>query len=266
MPRKRSGSGIEGVSSQPKEPEVKKPTERIPKREILGLVPTRGGSKGLDNKNLRNLEGKPLLAYTIEAAQKCADLTKVLVTTDSANIAAVAKEFGAEVYRHPTELSEDRKPTFPVIQYVVRDLINSGNAFELITTMRATSPLRSPEDITKAINLLLETNADSVVSLVADTTGHPIRLKELGPNLEIKPLAPGEEHAPIVRQDLPVVYRRNGAIYVTKTPIILGGSLFGADSRGYVMPKDRSVNINDEVDLILAGALLRAREDGEQKN
>ena len=233
------------------------------KKEVLGLIPTRGGSKGLENKNIKMLEGKPLLAYTIEAAQHCADITQVLVTTDDANIEAVAKEFGAEVFRHPAELSADGKATFPVIQYVVRDLINSGNMFELVTSMRATSPLRTPEDITNAINLLLETDADSVVSMVADQTGHPIRLKTLDDNLRISSMQCGEENSPMIRQDLPMVYRRNGAIYVTKTPTILSGSLFGHDSRGYVMPKSRSININDEVDFICAAALLQANERGE---
>jgi len=264
MPKK-TGEGMGGNPSSPDKKNIA--SENVPKgREILGLIPTRGGSKGLDNKNIKMLEGKPLLAYTIEAAKKCADITKVLVTTDSDNIAAVAKEFGAEVYRHPAELSEDGKATFPVIQYVVRDLINSGGAFELVTTMRATSPLRSPEDITEAINLLLKTEADSVVSLVADSTGHPIRLKSLDADLKITPLASGEENSPVIRQNLPMVYRRNGAIYVAKTPTILGGSLFGKDSRGYVMPKSRSVNINDEVDFVCAAAILKAKERGELKD
>lgn len=231
---------------------------RFNKREVLGLIPTRGGSKGLENKNIRLLEGKPLLGYTIEAVQKCADITRVLVTTDDANIESVAKEFGAEVFRHPPELSTDGKATFPVIQYVTRDLINSGSAFELITTMRATTPLRNADDISNAINLLLKTNADSVVSLVADQTGHPIRLKMVDGDLRITSLQPGEEDSPVIRQNLPIVYRRNGAIYVTKTPIVISGSLFGTDSRGYIMPKERSININDEVDFICAAALLKA--------
>ncbi|MCW1930324.1 MAG: acylneuraminate cytidylyltransferase family protein [Candidatus Kerfeldbacteria bacterium] len=213
----------------------------VPKRrEILGLIPTRGGSKGLEGKNLRILEGKPLIAYAIES---------------------VAKEFGAEVFRHPAEFSNDGKPTFPVIQYVTRALINAGDLFELVTTMRATTPLRHAEDISGAIQQLLDTNADSVVSLVADPTGHPMRLKQVGPDLRIIPIHLGEEDAPIVRQDLPLVYRRNGAVYVTRTPIILGGSLFGRDSRGYIMPKERSININDEVDFICAAALLRAARE-----
>lgn len=231
-------------------------------REILGLIPTRGGSEGLENKNIRSLEGKPLIAYTIEAAQQCADITRLLVSTDNADIESISRDYGVEVFRHPPELSTEGKATFPVIRHVVRDLIDSGEVFELVTTMRATSPLRAPEDITKAINLLIQTNADSAVSLVADPTGHPIRLKTLDEELRVTSLQAGEEDAPIIRQQLPIVYRRNGAVYVTKTNTVLEGSLFGNDSRGYIMPKERSININDEVDFICAGALLKAFSSG----
>src|SRR5258706_678525 len=227
-------------------------------REILGFIPTRGGSKGLENKNIKLLEGKPLIAYTIEAAQQCAYITRLLVSTDSDDIESVAREYGAEVYRHPPELSTEGKATFPVIQYVVKDLINSGETFELVTTMRATTPLRAPQDISNAIDLLIRTEADSVVSLFADSTAHPIRLKTLDVEFRVSSMHKGEENAPIIRQDLPTVYRRNGAVYVTRTKTIIEGSLFGKDSRGYVMPKERSININDEIDFICAGALLRA--------
>jgi CMP-N-acetylneuraminic acid synthetase len=125
--------------------------------------------------------------------------------------------------------------------------------------MRATSPLRNAEDISQAIELFYRTNADSVVSVVADPTGHPIRLKMVDEDMRLTALHPGEENSPIIRQNLPLVYRRNGAIYVTKISTIQSGSLFGNDCRAYIMPKDRSVNINDEVDFIYATALLEIR-------
>lgn len=233
-------------------------------KSVLGLIPTRGGSKGLENKNVRLLENKPLIAYTIETAQQCMDITRLIVSTDDDYIESVSRRYGAEVFRHPAELSTDGKPTFPVIEHVVRELANSGQTFEFVATMRATTPLRMPEDISNAIKLLVRTGADSVVSLVADATAHPIRLKMLDKELRISSLQSGEEDAPIIRQQLPVVYRRNGAVYVTRTDVILSGSLFGKDLRGYVMPKDRSVNINDEVDFVLAGALLRKLSQEKQ--
>jgi CMP-N-acetylneuraminic acid synthetase len=227
-------------------------------REVLGLIPTRGGSKGLENKNIRILEGKPLITYTIDAARRCEDITRLIVSTDNHEIETVAREYGAEVFRHPPELSADGMATFPVIEYVVRNLIMAGHSFDFVATMRATTPLRLPEDISNAIRLATQTGADSVVSLVADATGHPIRLKMLDNELRVSSLERGEEDAPVIRQNLPLVYRRNGAVYVTKTNVILDGSLFGNDLRGYVMPKERSVNINDEVDFVLAAALLKA--------
>ncbi len=226
--------------------------------EVLGIIPTRGGSKGLENKNVRFLDGKPLIAYTIEAARDCKDIAKLVVSTDNNTIEEVSKKYNVDVFRHPHELSLDGKPTFPVIQYVVKNLVESGEKFELVAVMRATTPLRTSEDISKAITLLRKTGADSVVSVVADPTAHPIRLKNLDRDLRVSSLQSGEEDSPIIRQNLPVVYRRNGGVYVTRVSIILNGSLFGKDSRGYVMPKERSVNINDEVDFVLADALLKS--------
>lgn len=190
------------------------------KREILGLIPRRGGSKGLENKNIRPLLGKPLIGYTIEAAKECSDITRVVVTTDDNAIERIARDFGAEVYRHPPLLSVDGNPTFPVIQHVVGELLGAGSTFDLVATMRATSPLRRSEDISQAIELLYRTNADSVVSVVADPTGHPIRLKFVDENMRLIALHPGEENSPIIRQNLPLVYRRNGAIYITKTSVV----------------------------------------------
>lgn len=135
-------------------------------------------------------------------------------------------------------------------------LISQGYNPDAVVIMRATSPLTLPEDVSAAIELLEQTGATSVISVVADETGHPIRLKLVGPELQLLPLQPGEENAPIPRQQLPIVYKRNGSLYATKTGIILTGSLFGGDPRAYIMPKERSVSINDEVDLVIATALI----------
>ena len=229
-------------------------------QRILALIPARGGSKGLQHKNLLPTLGKPLIAYTIDAARHCSLISDVLVTTDSDDIEHAARVHGARTYRHPAELSEDGRATFPVIKHVVSELHSKGEDYSLIAVLRATSPLRSSEDIAQAIGLLLETGADSVVSVVADPTGHPIRLKTIDAEGKLVSLHPGEEDYPIIRQNLPIVYRRNGAVYIARPQIIMSGSLFGKDSRAYVMPKHRSVNINDEVDHLLAVALLSAQK------
>lgn len=225
-------------------------------REVLALIPTRGGSKGLPGKNLAEINGKPLVGFPIDTAKASPDITRVMVTTDDDQIEAVAKSFSAEVFRHPLELSTEGKPTFPVIRHVVQTLIDQGYKPELVVTLRATSPLTLPKDIATALSLLEQTGATSVISVVADETGHPIRLKILGPELQLVPLEPGEETAPIPRQQLPVVYKRNGALYATQTGVIVAGSLFGQDPRAYIMPKERSISINDEVDLVIAIALI----------
>lgn len=226
-------------------------------QRILGLIPTRGGSKGVEGKNIILLEGRPMLAYTIEAAQQCRRLSTVMVTTDNDQIEEVAQQYGARTNRHPPELSYDGQPTFPVIRQVVTSLRNQGEHYDLVVTMRATSPLRTAFDINSALELMDATEADSVVSMVADETGHPMRLKYLSEDRRVIPLMPGEEDSPLPRQAIPTVYRRNGAVYVTRADVILDGSLFGKDSRGFVMPKRRSININDADDILIAAALLR---------
>ncbi len=229
--------------------------------KILALIPTRGGSKGLQGKNIRPLNGIPMLAYTIKAAQLCPEINEVIVSTENDAIEEVAKEYQARVFRHPPELSLDGKATFPVIKHVAEALKNQGENYDVIVTMRATSPLRKAEDVSAAIALLMQTGAESVVSVVADETGHPIRLKYIDTDGRISSLQEGEEDSPIPRQKLPVVYKRNGAIYATKTTTILNGSLFGSDSRGFIMPKRRSINVNDEDDFLFAEALLRCFPD-----
>ncbi|MBI4035079.1 MAG: acylneuraminate cytidylyltransferase family protein [Candidatus Chisholmbacteria bacterium] len=210
----------------------------------------------MTGKNLAEINGKPLVAFPIDVARAASDITRVLVTTDDDQIEAVARSYSAEIFRHPPVLSTESKPTFPVIKHVVETLISQGYNPDAVVIMRATSPLTLPEDVSAAIELLEQTGATSVISVVADETGHPIRLKLVGPELQLLPLQPGEENAPIPRQQLPIVYKRNGSLYATKTGIILTGSLFGGDPRAYIMPKERSVSINDEVDLVIATALI----------
>ena len=119
---------------------------------ILALIPTRGGSRGLSKKNLRPVLGRPLIAYTIAAARGCSAVSEVVVSTDDDEIEETAQLNGAEVYRHPPELSIDGRPTFPVIEHVVRDFCSRGRNYRFIAVLRATSPLRTAADITKAID------------------------------------------------------------------------------------------------------------------
>lgn len=231
--------------------------------KILSIIPTRGGSEGIKGKNIFPFEGKPLLAHTILAALECSDLTTVLVTTDDNDIAAVAREYGAEIFRHPTELSAQGKPTAPVIQYVVRELTESGRDYDLVAVLRATSPLRTADDISKAYKLMKDKAAHSVVSLTQDNTMNPIRLKIIDEIGFVRDIVEAEDGQPIRRQELADTYRRNGAIYIAYLSVVLEGRLWDKDCMGYVMPQERSVNINTAWDLIHAAAYYRALKGDE---
>jgi CMP-N,N'-diacetyllegionaminic acid synthase len=231
--------------------------------KILTIIPTRGGSEGIRNKNIFLFEGMPLVAHTILEALKCSILSDIFVTTDSDEIEAVAKEYGAQIFRHPSELSIQGKQTAPVIQYVANEISGSNPQFGFVAVLRATSPLRNATDISNAYSLMINKNGDSVVSLEQQNTMHPVRLKTIDGDGHVRDVQRGEEGKPIRRQDLPDVYRRTGAIYIALLDIVLGGRMWGDKCVGYVMPQERAININTYWDLITAAAYYRAINGNE---
>lgn len=229
----------------------------IPSRDkILGLIPARGGSKGVPRKNIRMLAGKPLIAWTIEAALKASCVGRVVVSTDDDEIAAIAKKHGAEVpFLRPDVLAADDTPDFPVLQHALESL---NRSYEYIVWLRPTAPLRVFEDIDQAVAELALTGADSVRSVSA-TKAHPYWMKTLdGPLL--KPFVPGHDERNYPRrQSLPPAYLLNGAVDVTTRKTVAGGSMWGEKIAAYVMSPDRSLDIDTETDLIAAEALLQKR-------
>jgi len=141
---------------------------------VLGIVTARGGSKGIPRKNIVPLLGKPLLAYTAQAALAAQRLTRTVLSTDDEEIAEVGRAWGLEVpFLRPRELARDDTPTIPVLQDVVRKLEASGEHYDAILTLQPTTPLRRPEDIDGAITLLEQTGADAVISFVDVGEKHP---------------------------------------------------------------------------------------------
>jgi CMP-N,N'-diacetyllegionaminic acid synthase len=226
---------------------------------VLCVVPARGGSKGVPRKNIRALGGKPLIAHTIEAALGARRPTRLIVSTDDEEIATVARKFGAEVpFIRPPELASDSARAIPVLQHAVGALRETGNSYEAVMMLQPTTPFRDSDDIDGAIALLQSTGADSVISVVDVEGHHPARMKFLdGDRLVDPPFCEATENQP--RQELTPMYLRNGAIYLVKTAVLLGGSLKGADCRGLVMPHARSVNIDTERDFRLAEWMLTER-------
>lgn len=227
--------------------------------DILGVVPARGASKGVPRKNIADVAGRPLIAYTLDAARQAPALTRVVVSTEDPEIAEVCRRLGADVIERPPELALDKTPTLPVVQHALaRAEATDGRRYGAVVLLQPTTPLRLAEDVEQCVAMLRETGAESVVSVVDVGGNHPLRMKKFeGGRLVNYVEQDGENMRP--RQDLPPVYIRNGAVYVTRRSVIDGGALVGRDCRGFIMSPDRSVNIDAPNDLIVAEQLLRRR-------
>lgn len=216
---------------------------------VLGLIPARGGSKSVPRKNVRELAGKPVLVWTAEVALACPALDRVVVSTDDAEIAEVARACGLEVpFMRPAELAGDETPDLPVYLHALAAL---DEGFDAVAWLRPTAPLRTVTDIEAAIRVLAETGADAVRSVcVAEHSPYWMVRSDDGK------LVPLLDEVPVRRQLLRPVYRLNGAIDVARCASVRN-ELFGGEVRPYVMPAERSVDLDTELDFVLAEALLR---------
>lgn len=222
--------------------------------KVLGVIPARGGSKGVKNKNIKPLAGKPLIAYTIEASVG-SKLDKVIVSTDSEEIAGVAKEYGAEVpFIRPAELATDSAKAIPVIQHALEHLRErEGESYDAVMMLQPTTPFRRTEDIDEAIDTLNRTGADSVISVVDVQGHHPARMKYLSEDGQLIDPDFCEAYENQPRQELQTMYLRNGAIYLTRKETLDQNSFKGKDCRAQIMPDELSVNIDTELDFAYAG-------------
>ena len=222
--------------------------------KVFALIPARGGSKGVVRKNVRLLGERPLIAHTIAAAQKSQTVTRFLTSTDDDEIAAVAQAYGSLVLRRPPELAADDTPMIPVILHALDYWEESPDYFVLL---QPTTPQRTAADIDAAVQLLHETGADSVVSVYQVEDHHPTRMYVLE-NGRLHPYA--TEPTSRLRQALTAVYHRNGAIYACRPQLLRDhNTLIGPDTRPYLMPRARSLNIDDEMDFAFAEFLWRTR-------
>jgi CMP-N-acetylneuraminic acid synthetase len=236
--------------------------------KILAVIPARGGSKGVARKNIRSVGGKPLIAYTIQMANAIQHLLyRTVVSTDDPEIATVARRWGGDVpFMRPAELARDRVPTLPVLQHAVGFVEEQDQTtIDWVLLLQPTTPFRSIEDIKAALALAEQGDCDSIISVVQVFAEHPIFIKRIEDNR----LVPFnlEEKEGTRRQDChPPAYIRNGAVYLTRRDIIMtGNSIWGNVIRPYVMPPERSVNIDGELDLKLAKALMQESREPSPK-
>ena len=224
----------------------------------LGLIPARGGSKGIPGKNVRLLGGKPLLAHTAEAALAAGRLSRVILTTDDEEIAEVGRRLGLEVpFLRPAELARDDTPTLPVVQHAVAELERQGDAFDAVCLLQPTSPFRRPEDVDACVDLLEAEGLDAVISVLPVPSEHNPHWVYFRDGEGLLRLATGEDQPIPRRQELPLAFHRDGSIYVVRREVLMReNSLYGRRLGGYVMPEpERSVNLDTLADWAKAESL-----------
>jgi CMP-N,N'-diacetyllegionaminic acid synthase len=226
---------------------------------ILALIPARGGSKGVPRKNLRLLDGRPLIAHTIETGLSCPSVSEVVVSTEDEEIAEVARSIGAKTpFIRPQSLASDETPMEPVIQHAVTELeAIRGVRVDVVVLLVPTNPFRTADHVESGIRILLETGADSVVSLVEED--YPIAWLQVIAGGKVVPRFQNSEEVHR-RQEAPKIFRRNDGFFIFKRETIMNlGVVQGPDCRPYMMEPRFSVDIDDEWDFHLAELLMSDR-------
>lgn len=228
--------------------------------EVLGLVLARGGSKGIPRKNVQPAGGKPLIAWTVQAALQSGALARVIVSTDDEEIAAVARQWGAEVpFQRPAELAQDDTGSIDTTIHAVEFMAERfGYRPEYVMLLQPTSPLRTAEDIKAAIQIARDRQADAVVSVSA-AHQHPFWTKTVSEDGTLRDFLPPER--PYTRrQDLPPVYFIDGAIYLVRRDVLLERQTFYTDrTYAYIMAAEHTLDVDTPWDLHVADLVLRAR-------
>lgn len=229
---------------------------------ILGLLPARGGSKGIPGKNLRPLLGQPLIAWSAAALAAARSPVRRVCSTDAPNIAAVANAAGLEVpWLRPAELAGDTTLVVEVIAHALRTLVNGGDApYTHVALVQATSPTVTAEDIDAAVELAVSGNADTVICGFPAGQRHPSTMFSLDPVGTVHWLLDDQQRM-ARRQDLPPLYIRTGLVYVMRAELVMEqGTIYGQRILAHTVPEERSLTIDDERDFRLAEFLLTERK------
>jgi CMP-N,N'-diacetyllegionaminic acid synthase len=223
-------------------------------KRILAIIPARGGSKGLSRKNLRELCGKPLIAWTIAAAQKSHYIDRLILSSEDEEIISIAQEWGCEVpFIRPQELAQDDtgglEPVLHAIHYLEEQ-------YDYVMLLQVTSPLRTTEDIDGCIAWCLEKKAKSCIG-ISEARESPYWMFHVESNDKLTPcIATDQEYRR--RQDLPTTYMVNGALYIAETNWLVANQDFSSpDTIGYILPTERSIDVDCELDLVLCSVLLQ---------
>ena len=218
---------------------------------VLCTICVRGGSKGVKNKNIKGLNGKPLIAYTIEQAKASGLFEHIVISTDSDNIASIAKQYGAEVFfKRSEEMASDTAGKLDVIKDAFKRSEEYYNkTFDYLIDLDATAPLRNVEDIINSFNQFKENNNDNLITAMPSRRSPYFNLVEQDKDGKVY-LSKKLDRAIVRRQDAPKSYDMNASIYIWKRDVILNkNSLFLEKTGLYVMPEERSIDIDNELDF-----------------
>lgn len=223
-------------------------------KKILALIPARGGSKGIKDKNIINLNGQPLISYTIDSAKYSCYIDDIVVTTDSEKIANVAKAFGAEIpFMRPASLAADSSKTIDCVLHAIHMLENLHRHYDILILLQPTQPLRTAGDIDEAIETFFTSNAKNLVS-VSPVTDAPVLIRQINSDGTLKHLL--EQSSTIRRQDMQPYYVVNGCIYINKISDIDESTSFNDNEYSYIMSSEHSVDIDEPADLTMAAYYL----------
>lgn len=232
------------------------------KNKILCTICARGGSKGVKGKNFKLINGKPLIAYTIETALQSGLFEHVVVSSDSKDIQSIAVEYGADVFfTRPAELASDNAAKIPVIRHAfIESEKYYSEKYDILVDLDATSPLRTVEDIKACVDLSIEKKAENVITAMPSRRSPYFNLIERDTagrwNVSKK-----LENAVVCRQDAPPCYDMNASIYVwTRDSILKNNEVFNTTTELYVMPEDRSIDIDSELDFQFVEFLLNQKK------
>lgn len=229
---------------------------------VLCTICARGGSKGVKNKNIKELNGKPLIAYTIEQAKASRLFNHIVISTDSDHIANIAKEYGAEVFfKRTPEMASDTAGKLDVIRDAfIRSEEYYKITFDYLIDLDATAPLRSVEDIINSFNQFKENNNDNLITAMPSRRSPYFNLVEVSKNGKVE-LSKKLDNSIVRRQDAPKSYDMNASIYIWKRETILNKkSIFLENTGLYVMPEERSIDIDTELDFEFVEFMIRKRD------
>ena len=217
-------------------------------RTVLGIIPARSGSKGIPRKNIRLLDGKPLITYTAQSALASSFLSRILLSTDDPEIAEIGKATGLYVpFIRPSELALDSTPMIDVVLHAIHWLQSRRENYDAICLLQPTSPLRSSQTIDRCISLLWERNVESVISVRPVPPEYNPHWVYYETSNGLFQLSTGEREPISSRQQLPPAYHRDGSVFVVKTQTVIAqGSLYGATTAGVVSPEEEAFDLDTE--------------------